>query len=127
MPELGLRALATAGTDEHVDVIGGGTAAFVRLVDAQRVDALENKQFGLLAHCATAGPENFAGALVIPVVDDVLQEIKSGYLAKATFWRSGFRSELGAKLGPLGQIGAEDALCRATSPVWLAEGYLCGF
>src|SRR4030095_2725158 len=73
-PELRFRALPTAGTDEHIDVVGGGAAALVRLVDARWVDALEDQKLGLGAHRATASLENCRGPAVCPSVDDMLQE-----------------------------------------------------
>src|SRR5262245_59206423 len=52
--ELVFRALPAAGADQHVNVIGGRTPTFVRRIDAQRIDALDDKQPAAGTHRATA-------------------------------------------------------------------------
>src|SRR5215510_7029515 len=52
--ELIFRALPAARADQHVNVIGGRTPTFVRRIDAQRIDALDDKQPTAGTHRATA-------------------------------------------------------------------------
>src|SRR5215469_6994553 len=70
--ELRFRALAPAGADEHVDIVGGGAAAGLRLVDARRVDTLDDQQAGRRPHRAAAALQDLCGVHVIPIVYDVL-------------------------------------------------------
>jgi hypothetical protein len=60
--EFGFRALAAAGADEHVDVVRGGTAAFVRLLDARGIDAFNDQQPRFGVPRTTARTRIFAGA-----------------------------------------------------------------
>ena len=69
--ELHFRSLAPAGADEHVDIVGCGAAAGVRLVDARRVDTLDDQQPGRRPHRAATALQDLCGPHVIPVVDDV--------------------------------------------------------
>jgi hypothetical protein len=48
--KLGLGALATAGADEHVDVVRRGATPFERLLDARRVDAFDDQQLVRSSH-----------------------------------------------------------------------------
>src|SRR6266849_8688832 len=56
--ELGLRALAPSGVDEHIDVVCGRAATRERLVDARRIDTLYDQQLAVLAHRAMTILEN---------------------------------------------------------------------
>src|SRR6516162_9684025 len=70
--ELRFRALAPAGADEHVDIVGGGAAAGLRLVDARWVDTLDDQQAGRRPHRAAAALQDLCGVHVIPIVYDML-------------------------------------------------------
>jgi len=73
--ELGLRTLPAAGGDQHVDVVRRSATAEIRLIDALRIDALGDEQFTLRGHCAMDASQNRRRAIVVPVMDDVLDDV----------------------------------------------------
>ena len=78
LPKLRFGPLTPARADQHVDVVGGGTATRVRLIDARRIDALDDHEPRGRPHRPPAGPEKCGRPIVVPVVDDVLEDVGVG-------------------------------------------------
>jgi hypothetical protein len=76
--ELCLRPLPTAGRDEHVHIVGCAPAALERSVDPRRVDALDEEELTVRGHRAAAVREDRGRALIVPIVDDVLRNVRVG-------------------------------------------------
>jgi MFS family permease len=74
--ELGLRTLPAAGGDQHVDVVRRSATAEVRLIDPLRIDAFGDEQFTVRGHCTMDASQNRRRAIVVPVVDDVLDDVR---------------------------------------------------
>src|SRR5262249_51758630 len=73
--ELIFRALPATGAYQHVNIVGGGTPTLVRRIDAQWINAFDEQQFARAVHRPAAALEDRLSALVIPVMDNVLEDI----------------------------------------------------
>src|SRR5437762_4975002 len=72
---LGRGALAAARPEQHVQVAEHDALRVGALVDALRDDPLDEQQPPVPRHGATAAPEDGDAVLVVPVVDDPLEDV----------------------------------------------------
>jgi hypothetical protein len=85
------------------------------LVDALWVDALDDQQPAVRAHRAMAVPEDRESQLVVPVVDDVLQDV--GVMGA----RHGLEEASPDRLASLGEPALGDLLLGSLDDVGLVE------
>ena len=73
--EFDLGTLASACAHKHVDIVRRRSPTLRGLVDARRVYTLDNQELGLRAHRPVTVPENRDCSVVVPVVDDMFENV----------------------------------------------------